>query len=112
MVSRVAWPQIVPNQNCIAFCTHSLCAKSSSDLLVASFVQKVIFKYTVVLLESGCFQMVLHFPKMDVVLNLQGLLDRKSTERVIHSDFVLVGQFNGAFWHNAAVVLNSIDRDL
>lgn len=56
--------------------------------------------------------MVLHFSKVNIVLNLQGIFDRKTTESVVNSDLVLVSQFNGAFRQYAAIVFYGIDRDL
>lgn len=112
VVSRIPWPQIVSNQHCVAFSAHFLSAEGTFNLLVACFVQKVILKNAVVLLQCCCFQVVLHFPKVNIVLNLKCVTNRKTSECVVDSNFVLICQFDCTFRHDAAVVLDCIDSDL
>jgi hypothetical protein len=75
VVSCVPGPQMVSYQRNVALCAHSLRAESTAGPLVRCFVEEIVSKNTLVLLETSSFQVILHCSEVDVVFNLNSIMD-------------------------------------
>lgn len=90
----MSWPRVVSKQSHVTPSAHSLSTQRTSCPLVARLIQEVALEYCLIFLESSRLDVILHSPKVNVIIGLHSIGDSKTAESIVPTNLMLIGQLN------------------